>query len=166
MSTKMIEARVRLKWLVLAFSVPLCSMSASIAHAGGDASRPAKPAVNEGSAQAGTRADVRLKQKNVAKIKVGSSTDADVKALLGAPWRTTNYGESHCGCYHHDMQEVWEYRGLDSSGRYTLHIEFDDQGLARIVAKIPDGSGVAGRGGKNPGSRPAAAQKRALRAER
>jgi|GEM_PF-1467821 len=165
MSTKMIDARIRLKWLALAFGLSLCSMSASIAHASGDASRPAKRAVNNG-AQAGARADVRLKQKNVAKIKVGCSTDVDVKSLLGEPWRTTNYGEAHCGCYHHDMQEVWEYRGLDSSGSYTLHIEFDDDRLAQIVAKIPDRSGVAARGGKNPGFKPGAAQKRALRAER
>jgi len=71
-----------------------------------------------------------------SKIQVGSFTQAQVRALLGVPWRATNYGESYCGCPHRDLQEVWEYRGIDSAGAYKLHIEFDDAGIARTVAKI------------------------------
>jgi hypothetical protein len=71
-----------------------------------------------------------------SRIQVGSFTQAQVKAVLGAPWRTTNYGESYCGCPHRDLQEVWEYRGADPAGAYKLHIEFDDAGIARTVAKI------------------------------
>lgn len=71
-----------------------------------------------------------------SKIQVGSFTQAQVRAVLGVPWRTTNYGESYCGCPHRDLQEVWEYHGTDSAGAYKLHIEFDDAGIARTVAKI------------------------------
>ncbi len=71
-----------------------------------------------------------------SKIQIGSFTQAQVKAVLGAPWRTTNYGEAYCGCPHRDLQEVWEYRGTDSASAYKLHIEFDDAGIARTVAKI------------------------------
>jgi len=70
----------------------------------------------------------------ISKIKAGTSTRADVKALLGAPWRATNYGETYCGCPYIDLQEVWEYRGADSTGPYKFHIEFDADGVAQILA--------------------------------
>ena len=59
-----------------------------------------------------------------------------MKAAIGAPWRVTNYGEVYCGCPHRDLQEAWEYRGTDSAGAYRLHVEFDDAGIARTVAKV------------------------------
>jgi len=77
-----------------------------------------------------------LSSANIATIQVGSSTRADVKAAIGSPWRVTNYGEVYCGCPHRDLQEVWEYRGTDSAGPYRLHIEFDDGGIARTVARV------------------------------
>lgn len=69
----------------------------------------------------------------VAKIKVGSTTGAQVTELLGDPWRTTNYAD----CHPSDYQEMWEYVGRDDSGPFRVQIEFDDHGIARIVAKIP-----------------------------
>ncbi len=69
-----------------------------------------------------------------SKIKVGSTTEARVRELLGTPWRTTNYGD----CHPVDFQEIWEYRGQDSGGTYKLQIEFDEGGIARIVVKTPD----------------------------
>jgi hypothetical protein len=70
----------------------------------------------------------------ISNIKAGVSTRADVKAVLGAPWRATNYGETYCGCPYIDLQEVWEYRGADSTGPYKFHIEFDADGVAQILA--------------------------------
>ncbi len=69
----------------------------------------------------------------VAKIKVGSSTGTQIKELLGAPWRTNNYGD----CNVVDYQETWEYLGHDADGRFKISIEFDEAGIARIVAKTP-----------------------------
>ncbi len=75
-----------------------------------------------------------ISDETFSKIESGSSTKAEVRALLGTPWRTTNYGD----CNPVDWQETWEYRGQDSTGTYKLHVEFDHGGIARIVAKIPD----------------------------
>jgi len=69
----------------------------------------------------------------VAKIKVGSSTGTQIKELLGTPWRTNNYGD----CNVVDYQETWEYLGHDANGSFKISIEFDEAGIARIVAKIP-----------------------------
>ena len=69
----------------------------------------------------------------VAKIKVGSSTGAQIKELLGTPWRTNNYGD----CNVVDYQETWEYLGHDADGRFKISVEFDEAGIARIVAKTP-----------------------------
>jgi len=82
-------------------------------------------------AAASTTSD--LSMDLVAKIKVGSSTGAQVKELLGTPWRTNNYGD----CNPVDYQETWEYLGHDADGRFKISIEFDEAGIARIVAKTP-----------------------------
>ena len=74
-----------------------------------------------------------LDMETVAKIKAGSSTSAEVEQLLGTPWRTTNYGD----CNPVDYQEFWEYVGKDSTGLFRLHIEFDEDHIVRIVARVP-----------------------------
>lgn len=76
-----------------------------------------------------TTSDVTL--ANVAKIKVGDSTREQIKQLLGTPYRMTNYGD----CNPIDYQEFWEYLGHDGNGIFKIHIEFDEAGIARIVAK-------------------------------
>lgn len=72
---------------------------------------------------------------SLAKVTPGQSTEAQVEALLGKPWRTT---------FADDPDEpgpvVWEYRGKDADGRYSLHIEFTSKGTATLIAKIPDNS--------------------------
>jgi outer membrane protein assembly factor BamE (lipoprotein component of BamABCDE complex) len=73
--------------------------------------------------------DVNL--ADVAKIKAGSSTREQITALLGAPYRMTNYAD----CNPIDYQEFWEYVGHDANGIFKIHIEFDDAGVARIIAK-------------------------------
>jgi outer membrane protein assembly factor BamE (lipoprotein component of BamABCDE complex) len=69
----------------------------------------------------------------VAQIKVGSSTEAQVKDLLGDPLRTTSYGD----CNVVDYQNIWEYQGRDESGRVKITVQFDEAGTARIVTKTP-----------------------------
>jgi outer membrane protein assembly factor BamE (lipoprotein component of BamABCDE complex) len=70
--------------------------------------------------------------QTLAKVVPGISK-AQVKSLLGEPWRTVQYN---------DLDEVenefWEYRGQDSQGTYRVHIEFDKNGAVLIVGKIPD----------------------------
>jgi outer membrane protein assembly factor BamE (lipoprotein component of BamABCDE complex) len=68
---------------------------------------------------------------NVAKIKAGHTTREQITELLGPPYRMTNYGD----CSPIDYQEFWEYVGHDTSGIFKIHIEFDDAGIARIIAK-------------------------------
>jgi outer membrane protein assembly factor BamE (lipoprotein component of BamABCDE complex) len=88
------------------------------------------------SAAADTPAHTTRKGVNmdmVAKIKVGSSTGAQVEQLLGKPSRTTNYGD----CNPIDYQEIWEYTGFDNKGVFMVHIEFDEDHIARIIAKVP-----------------------------
>jgi hypothetical protein len=45
--------------------------------------------------------------------------------------------------------ETWDYRGKDTHGAFRLHIEFDDHGVADLVAKIPEhvagGKGTAAK---------------------
>jgi hypothetical protein len=58
---------------------------------------------------------------------------AQVRSLLGAPWRTVQYNDLD-----EVENEIWEYRGKDSNGSYRIHIEFDRHEVVRIVGKIPD----------------------------
>jgi hypothetical protein len=74
-----------------------------------------------------------LKMETVGKIKVGRTTSAQVQQLLGPPWRTTNYGD----CNPIDYQEFWEYVGKDATGLFRIHIEFDEDHIARIVTRVP-----------------------------
>ncbi len=104
--------KIRATWL-LTISALLCSFTA--------AAEPPQTSTAD--------SDVNL--ANVAKIKVGNSTRAQVKELLGTPYRMTNYGD----CSPVDYQEFWEYVGHDGTGIFKIHIEFDDDGIARIVAK-------------------------------
>jgi SmpA / OmlA family len=67
-----------------------------------------------------------------AKIVPGMSK-AKVRSLLGAPWRTVPYNDLD-----EVENEIWEYRGEDSKGKYRIHIEFDRHDIVRIVGKIPD----------------------------
>jgi len=69
----------------------------------------------------------------VSKIKVGSSNRAQVTELLGVPWRTVNYGD----CNPIDYQEIWEYLGHEAGGVFRISIEYDEAGIARMIAKTP-----------------------------
>jgi outer membrane protein assembly factor BamE (lipoprotein component of BamABCDE complex) len=68
----------------------------------------------------------------LAKVVPGISK-AQVKSLLGAPWRTVQYNDEE-----EIENEFWEYRGKDSHGTYRVHIEFDKHDIVVIVGKIPD----------------------------
>lgn len=103
----------RAKWLTIITAL-LCSFSTAA-----EPPQAGKPSIGDA-----TLADV-------AKIKVGISTREQIRELLGAPFRTTNYGD----CNPIDYQEFWEYLGHDADGIFKIHIEFDEAGIARIVAK-------------------------------
>ncbi|HEY6619867.1 MAG TPA: outer membrane protein assembly factor BamE [Steroidobacteraceae bacterium] len=109
--------RGKLFLAALAFSLCFCPLSAAVAAAAANAPADAPPAIDP---------------QVLAKVVPGISK-TQVKALLGAPWRTVQYN---------DLDEVenefWEYRGKDSQGSYRVHIEFDKQGIVLIVGKIPD----------------------------
>ena len=66
----------------------------------------------------------------VAKIKVGSSTRAEVTKLLGNPLRI-----NADTCEPGEYEETWEYIGQDVDGGFKINVEFDETGVARVVSK-------------------------------
>lgn len=88
------------------------------------------PSRNEGTITAGAR-------QQIGKIEPGRSTMSDIQTTLGTPWRIIQFND--CGMAMDDQaDEIWEYRGADPSGGYRLHVEFSDNGVVHLVAKIPD----------------------------
>jgi len=82
-----------------------------------------------------------------SKIKVGSSNRARVTELLGAPWRSVNYGD----CEKSGYQEVWEYLGHEAGAVFRISIQFDEAGIARVVTKTSSkGSVVVLAAAPNP----------------
>ncbi|PYT79523.1 MAG: hypothetical protein DMG41_38555 [Acidobacteria bacterium] len=87
-----------------------------------------------GSAPAVSR---ELRTDLVTKIRIGSATRDGVAKLLGRPWRTVHYGD----CNAVEYQELWEYWGHDVTGSFKITIEFDDAGIARVIARtVPTGA--------------------------
>jgi hypothetical protein len=112
---------MNIKWFVCGAGFALCC-AASIASCGNDIPEPV------GSSRIGA-----ISRQKLGEVVPGTSTKAQVRSLLGEPWRTVQYN---------DMDklenEIWEYRGADSDGGYRIHIEFDHHDVVRIVGKIPD----------------------------
>jgi len=80
-----------------------------------------------------------LRMDLVTQIRVGNATRDGVAKLLGRPWRTVNYGD----CNTVEYQELWEYWGHDATGSFKITIEFDDTGIARVIARtVPTGAVV------------------------
>lgn len=86
--------------------------------------------------------------QKLAGITPGVSTKAQVRALLGAPWRVLQFND--CGMAPEGQSdETWEYRGSDGSGTYRVHVEFDEHSVTHLIARIPDsvpgGKGTAAK---------------------
>jgi hypothetical protein len=79
----------------------------------------------------------------LAKVVPGISK-AQVKSLLGDPWRTVQYNDLD-----EVENEIWEYRGKDAHGTYRVHIEFDQHGTVVVVGKIPDAGAPKGTPAKS-----------------
>lgn len=78
-----------------------------------------------------------VNERKLAQITPGRSTKAQIKSLLGAPWRVVQFND--CGeAMPGQSDETWDYRGRDAGGTFRVHIEFDDGGVAHLVAKISD----------------------------
>ena len=115
---------MRLKPLATAMFAALCSLAAVAAQAASPAPSPA------GSL---TRQQIGA----LGKIVPGHSSKADVKALLGEPWRVVQFND--CGeAMDGQDDETWEYRGADADGGFRLHVEFNEQGNVHLFARIPD----------------------------
>ncbi|MGD0490465.1 MAG: outer membrane protein assembly factor BamE [Steroidobacteraceae bacterium] len=107
-------------------SVILCCLTAFVAAGAG------AQAATGSAAGPGT-----VNERKLAQITPGKSTKEQVKALLGTPWRVVQFND--CGAaMPGQSDETWDYRGRDSGGTFRVHIEFDDGGIAHLVAKIPD----------------------------
>jgi hypothetical protein len=68
--------------------------------------------------------------KTLASVVPGHTTEKQVAALLGEPWRTDAGDEDE------DIPESWDYRGKDASGVYLVHIEFDNRGTTTKIVKV------------------------------
>ena len=80
---------------------------------------------------------VEVSRQAIAQIVPGQSTKSDIQSLLGAPWRVVQFND--CGmAMDNQADETWEYRGTDDNGNYRLHVEFGDNGVVHLIAKIPD----------------------------
>ena len=75
--------------------------------------------------------------KTLAAVVPGHTTEKQVEALLGRPWRTDAGDEDE------DIPESWDYRGKDASGIYLVHIEFDNRGTTTKIVKVPEAADAA-----------------------
>jgi hypothetical protein len=88
---------------------------------------------NRGSgAASGVIGGSQLAQK-LARIIPGRTSKAQVKSLLGAPWRIVQYNDRDT-----PEDEIWEYRAIDLHDTCGIHIEFDHHDVVRVMARIPD----------------------------
>jgi hypothetical protein len=81
---------------------------------------------------AGTGVPREFSAEALAAVVPGRTTEKQVEALLGEPWRTDAGDEDEA------IPESWDYRGRDASGTYQLHIEFDARGTTSLIVKVPD----------------------------
>jgi hypothetical protein len=107
-------------WSAIAAALVFCCFAMSVSGQNGT-----------GEALAGAQIGV-VRPRQAAKVIPGMSK-AKVRSLLGAPWRTVQYNDEE-----QVENEIWEYRGEDSNGKFRIHIEFDRHDIVRIVGKIPD----------------------------
>jgi hypothetical protein len=70
--------------------------------------------------------------KTLASVVPGHTTEKQVEALLGQPWRTDAGDEDEA------IPESWDYRGKDANGIYLVHIEFDARGTTSLIVKLPE----------------------------
>jgi outer membrane protein assembly factor BamE (lipoprotein component of BamABCDE complex) len=120
--------------------VALCCFGLSTAYYGSDA-----PSLGQAWAatpdQSGYKQD--YSDATLAKVIPGQTTKAQAEALLGQPWRTTNYGEPGEDEPGYEPPEIWEWRGRDKKiGSYRVHIEFT-RDIVTNIAKVPEKSGIA-----------------------
>ena len=94
----------------------------------GLAGDPAKPAT--------TASDDLVAE--IARIRVGSSTQAEVAQLLGTPWRSVNTNDDPDD----DDYRIWEYVGRDGTGRFRIHIGFDEANIVRLIVRVPQNGPV------------------------
>ncbi len=106
-------------------ALALLCLGAATAHGGDLASTTTQAAPGAGQAH------------KLADIRPGGTTKTQVRALLGAPWRIVQFND--CGmAMPGQADETWEYRGSDATGPYRLHVEFGDDNVASLAARISD----------------------------
>lgn len=67
----------------------------------------------------------RLSEENIAKLRIGVSTRAEVRALLGPPYSTTYFERQ--------KRDVWGYKYRRVTERMILWVRFSDDGVVREV---------------------------------
>ena len=78
-------------------------------------------------------------ERAVVEVIPGRSTKGQVESKLGKPLRIVQFTDcGHSTAQPGQTDETWDYRGKNADGPYRLHIEFGDDGVATLVAKIPE----------------------------
>jgi len=95
-------------------------------------------------------AEVRdFSNATLARVVPGRATKAQVRALLGKPWRDMHHGDEE-----NPANDVWDYRGQDASGSYLVHIEFDPHDIRDARRQDPAQGGIrCGNGCEGPAAR-------------
>ena len=65
----------------------------------------------------------RMTEKNIAMIQLNQSTRAEVRALLGPPWRIDQYSRM--------QREVWTYPVYSRPMHKELYVQFSPDGVVR-----------------------------------
>jgi outer membrane protein assembly factor BamE (lipoprotein component of BamABCDE complex) len=69
--------------------------------------------------------------EDLGRIRVGSTSAADVKALLGQPVRVTRFDRMD--------RDVWEYRRYnDPTDEYHIAVQFSSDGIVREVLVLKE----------------------------
>jgi hypothetical protein len=92
-----------------------------------------------------------LSPPTLAKIVPGVTTETEVQALLGKPSYDIEFGSGalcppkpSAKSLNEPTVNSWNYRGRDAKGPFVVHIEFDQNYVTYLIAKIPiNGVGVA-----------------------
>lgn len=84
----------------------------------------------------------RLTMDNLAKLVPGTTTKAEVRALLGPPWEVSHLARQ--------QREVWSYR-MDNGlfVEHDLYVQFSADGVVREALLLKDMKNDLGHGGKD-----------------
>ena len=74
--------------------------------------------------------DQRLTDENVAKLRIGTTREVDVRELIGPPYRVDEYPRM--------QRQVWTYKMYSWGVEKDLYVQFSPDRLVREVMMVDD----------------------------